>query len=180
MSERYRALSEDPRVLRWIDPLMPGGVTFMSDKFVYKNGRQRFATPWHADNLYWANRRPKLSVWVPLDDVSAENGTLRVLPGSHRRTHTVVDSDGADSNGEFRNRIDPATIPADETVTCEVPAGSLVVFSDALLHASTPNGSGRDRYAIISTYHETRDPDPEPLGPVSRVLSSHPDRSGPL
>ena len=171
MSERYRRLSEDPRVLRLLKPLMPGGITFMSDKFVYKNGKQRFATPWHTDKLYWKNRRPKLSVWIPLDDVSAANGTLQVLPGSHRESFEVIESAGEDSNGEFRARIDPDAIPADEVVTCEIPAGSVVVFSDALLHASTPNDSGQDRYAIISTYHETRAADPEPFGPVSRVLS---------
>ena len=173
MSERYRELSEDRRVLDRIEPLMPGGVTFKSDKFVYKNGRQRFATPWHTDMLYWPNQRPKLSVWIPLDDVSAENGTLTVIPGSHRREWDVVEVDGSDSSsGEFRKRSDIATIPTDEAVVCEIPRGSLVVFSDALLHASTPATSGADRYAIISTYHETRTPDPEPFGPVTKVLSA--------
>ena len=171
MSPRYRALSEDRRILDRIEPLMPGGVTFKSDKFVYKNGRQRFATPWHTDKLYWPNQRPKLSVWIPLDDVSADNGTLTVIPGSHRREWGVVEVDGSDSSGEFRKRTDAETIPVDEAVVCEVPRGSLVVFSDALLHASTPATSGRDRYAIISTYHETRTPDPEPFGPVTKVLS---------
>ena len=170
-SPTYRSLSEDERILDRIAPLMPGGITFQSDKFVYKNGKQRFPTPWHMDKQYWANRRPKLSVWIPLDDVSAENGTLKVLPGSHLREWQEVSSSGEDANGEFRSRIDTSDIREEDVVLCEIPRGSFVVFSDALLHASTPNDSGQDRYAIISTYHETRDPETETVGPATKVLT---------
>jgi len=172
MSPVYRDLSQDPRLLDRIAPLMPDGITFQSDKFVYKNGAQRFATPWHTDNQYWANRRPKLSVWIPLDDVGEANGTLKVIPGSHKRDWPQVQVDGAESNGEFKNRIDETKVPEDQQVVCELNRGSIVVFSDALLHASTPNTSGQDRYAIISTYHETRVPETETIGPATKVITS--------
>jgi ectoine hydroxylase-related dioxygenase (phytanoyl-CoA dioxygenase family) len=171
MSDRYRQLSEDPRILDRIAPLMPEGITFLSDKFVYKNGSQRFATPWHTDNQYWANRRPKLSVWIPLDDVNAHNGTLKIVPGSHAKQWRQVQVTGEETNGEFRNRVDETAIPTEDVVVVEVPRGTLVVFSDALLHASTPNVSGQDRYAIISTYHETQEPETETVGPASKVLT---------
>lgn len=171
MSPNYRALSEDPRVLQYLELLLPGGITFQSDKFVYKNGKNAFATPWHTDNQYWAGKRAKLSVWIPLDDVSAENGTLKVVPGSHLKKWQEIKHDGSDAGGDFKSRIDDSQIDESQVVVCEIPRGTLVIFSDALLHASTPNTSGQDRYAIISTYHETRDPETEPLGPATKVLT---------
>ena len=137
-----------------IEPLMPGGVTFKSDKFVYKNGRQRFATPWHTDMLYWPNQRPKLSVWIPLDDVSADNGTLTVIPGSHRREWDVVEVDGSDSSGEFRKRSDIATIPTDEAVVCEVSPrqpGGLLRRAVARVDPPPPRARTATRSSALTT-----------------------------
>src|ERR1035438_5544265 len=78
VSPAFRQLAEDPRVVAILREFMPAGVAFLSDKIVFKSGEQRFASPWHIDAFYWRNTRPKLSVWIPLDDVSSDNGTLLV------------------------------------------------------------------------------------------------------
>ena len=42
------------------------------------------ATLWHQDVRYWSFQRPELiSVWFALGDETAENGALRVIPGTH-------------------------------------------------------------------------------------------------
>ena len=80
VSPLYRGLSEDPRIVGPLTAVMPHGVMFLSDKIVYKSADKKFATPWHIDCFYWRNTRPKLSVWIPLDDALADNGTLTVVP----------------------------------------------------------------------------------------------------
>ena len=37
-------------------------------------------------------------------------------------------------------------------VTCAIKRGTAIVFSDRLVHGSTPNTAAKDRYAIIGTY----------------------------
>ena len=73
-SPTYYKLADDSRIVSVLEKIMPDGVAFLSDKFVFKSGDKQFATPWHYDAAYWPNTRPKLSVWIALDDCSAENG----------------------------------------------------------------------------------------------------------
>lgn len=157
-SQTFYDLASDPRIVAALAPLMPGGIMFMSDKFVWKSGDKSFGTPWHCDSAYWKNTRHKLSVWIPLDDATAQNGTLKVIPGAHKQEWQHGAGDLATTNNEFVNTISslPENAPGEQV--CEIPAGSLLVFSDRLPHASCPNTAGLDRYAIISTYHA---PQPE-------------------
>ena len=74
-----------------------------------------------------------LTVRLHLDDCKADNGALKVLPGSHR--HQQLTSD----------RIEQISA-GDQAVICEVPVGGAVLMSPLLLHASSPmNTSGHRR-----------------------------------
>jgi ectoine hydroxylase-related dioxygenase (phytanoyl-CoA dioxygenase family) len=164
----FRALAEDPRVVGILRQVMPGGVMFLNDKIVFKKADKTFPTPWHIDCFYWRGTRPKLSVWIPLDDVSAANGALTVIPGSHRREWQPRQG-GVD--GEFWNVIDGTDVGRSKVAVCEVGRGSAVVFSDRLVHGSTPNTAGTDRYVIIGTYHAPAADEPFDLDfPARKVL----------
>ncbi len=150
VSEPFRALAEDPRMVELLQPLMPRGIMFLSDKIVYKAPDKTFPTPWHVDFYYWRDTRPKLSVWIPLDDATAENGTLTVVPGSHKRDWRMAKMNLP--SGEFSVTIDNGDWQEGDVVTCAIKRGTAIVFSDRLVHGSTPNTAGKDRYAIIGTY----------------------------
>ncbi|MDB6170287.1 MAG: phytanoyl-CoA dioxygenase [Verrucomicrobia bacterium] len=168
-SPLFRELSEDPRVLGPLRELMPQGVMFLSDKIVYKSATKTFPTPWHIDCFYWRNTRPKLSVWIPLDDATAANGTLTVVPGSHRKDWQMVKKGLA--NGEFHDEVSNADWREGDVVTCAIRRGTGIVFSDRLVHGSTPNAAGTDRYAIISTYHAPAPDEPFDLDfPARKIL----------
>lgn len=154
VSPLFRQLADDPRIVTVLRELMPAGIAFLSDKIVFKSGHQRFASPWHIDAFYWRGTRPKLSVWIALDDARAENGALVVVPGSHRQDWTAARMNTA----EFANVIAQKTWAPDDEVVCELERGGAIFFSDRLVHGSCENTAGVDRYSIISTYHApTRD-----------------------
>ncbi len=154
VNARYYRLADDPRVVSILQAIMPKGVMFLSDKFVFKTGAKKFATPWHIDAFYWRNTRPKLSVWIALDDVSAVNGALKVIPRSHlREWKPHVENDMGNTNGEFAHVISDTPWKPEDEVICEIRKGGAIFFSDRLVHGSCTNLSGQDRYAIISTYH---------------------------
>jgi hypothetical protein len=83
-----------------------------------------------------------ITVWMPLQDTTEENGALRILPRSHRisqalRAPTLVNP-LRDILAEAESLMQPLPLKA----------GQAFVFSHALLHASFPNHSGLPRVAV--------------------------------
>lgn len=154
----FRKFHRDSRLINILKKIMPNGIMFLSDKVVVKTPEKTFATPWHIDNFYWPNTRPKLSVWIPFDDADANNGTLTVVRGSHKKNWTMINKPL--SNGEFIYQVPGNEINHDDIVTCIVKRGSGIFFSDRLVHGSTSNSACADRYTIISTYQAPGDDEP--------------------
>jgi ectoine hydroxylase-related dioxygenase (phytanoyl-CoA dioxygenase family) len=125
-----------------------------SETFVCMAPRNTNGWIWHQDSSYLdyvgcGHYPPNLGVWVALDDVGAENGALRVLPFSVRNLRRVVPHD----------LTKPWTSPDvvdfgshDGGVLLPVPAGSVIVTSGALPHASGPNRTDRPRRAYLIQY----------------------------
>ena len=109
--------------------------------------------PLHQDYPYWerfANDATRVATaMLFLDDSNVENGTLRVVPGSHTRGKWRTRSD-SDPFGNLE--IDPALDDEAAAVPVEVPAGSVVYFGAFLVHKSAPNRSGKDRRALLYSY----------------------------
>lgn len=120
-----------------------------SETFVCKEPNNRHGWIWHQDAAYLAHAGfslpPNLSLWVAIDRMTEQNGTLQVLPWSltglrHLVPHDFTkpwDSDEMVSFGDFP----PLILPVD--------AGSIVVMSGLLPHASSPNQTGERRRAYL-------------------------------
>jgi ectoine hydroxylase-related dioxygenase (phytanoyl-CoA dioxygenase family) len=128
---------------------------FFYDQFVVKGAENGLPFAWHQDSGYVvgnggpSDHRPYLTCWCPLDDATAENGTIRLLPFSkvpasrqaivpHRRQQTTNDLVGWEGD--------------DFGVVVEVPAGSIVAFSSLLLHTTGANTTPRLRRAYLAQY----------------------------
>ena len=171
VNARFRDLHADERLVDPLAALMPEGVMFMSDKAVFKSGNKRFATPWHVDASYWAGTRPKLSVWIALDEARADNGCLTVVRSSHRHEFAHAHDGGSATNNEFNNHIDRAAWSGDDELACPLAIGGAIVFSDRLVHGSMENTSGEDRWSAILTYQAPGPDEPFDLGfPARRVV----------
>lgn len=84
-----------------------------------------------------------VSIWCPLVDSNKENGTLEVVPGSHKRYGEVrgpmIKSELAGIQQEI---IDKFMIPV------ETKAGNCVILDDSIVHYSSPNQTDGLRLAI--------------------------------
>ncbi len=108
--------------------------------------------PWHQDGQYWPIRpRATVTVWIALDDVTPENGCMRVIPGSHRMgefTHETSDRDDLVLSNVLNDpRIDLASA-YDVCLT----AGELSLHDVDIVHGSQPNRSARRRAGFAIRY----------------------------
>jgi ectoine hydroxylase-related dioxygenase (phytanoyl-CoA dioxygenase family) len=143
-------LAQDPRLVdiasRWLDA---AAIPFKATLFE-KNPDSNWLVPWHQDTALpmaeqhdvagwgpWSNKcgvtyahaparvlERVIALRVHLDDSTADNGPLRVLPGSHNRgvlSDTQIH--------EVSQRVPPAQ--------CAVPAGGVIAMRPLLVHASS-------------------------------------------
>ncbi len=164
----FESISCDPRMAAILRPLIGPRIEFLSAKPVFKSSRIHFASPWHQDQAYWGGAT-KYSGWIALEDATPENGCLRVIPGSHRRTrdHASV----RDARG-FTNRVSDEELKGERMVDVEMSCGDVLVFHDRLLHSSHPNRSGRDRWSFIPTYRNADVPDTATVWSTSKPLDN--------
>ncbi len=86
-----------------------------------------------------------LNCWVPLCDVTKENGALSILPGSHFDNFNVI---RAPTLPFFFSGNDDLVLK--EMVPMEVKAGTAVILNQSVIHYSPPNNSNTIRKAITA------------------------------
>ncbi len=127
-------------------------VRFFNDQYIVKpparneESLRSSSFQWHYDSQ-WCDAETTsmytsyLSCWVPLDDVSEENGTLRILPYPEASSAAATHREKALAYPSRQTLpsplLDDGCDGAGRLIT--VSAGSVVFFSDVVLHCSGPN-----------------------------------------
>ena len=151
----WLAAVSDPRLLDLVEALLGPGVVLFSSCWVVKPPRTGRPAAWHQDGGTWPlEPLDAVTLWVALDDADAGNGTLRVVPGSHRGGLLPHDRDDARLQTELFNVSLPAA-QVDEAAAVDVVlrAGDVSAHHPALIHGSGPNRSPRPRRALVARYH---------------------------
>ena len=108
-------------------------------------------TPWHQDAAYWspAMRYTAVSIWVPLQEATEENGCMQFVPRSHLLDvvrHRSINDDPSIHGLE----IDPAERQRVEGfASCPLPAGGATFHGPYMLHHTGANRSPVPRRALI-------------------------------
>ena len=139
-------------------------VALFKSRFIVKIDGSNPEVAWHQDvgptnGGYFPDGRPVPTVtcWLALDRVNAENGAVRVVPGTHKKLY-----------GDYHKRIradlvergDISELELDRAVTFTLEPGEFYLFHSWLLHGSEANRSkGRRagvnmRYAAVGDEYE--------------------------
>ena len=151
---------------------------------------------WHRDFTFWqhADGMPApdvLTAAVFLDDITQDNGPLRLIPGSHRVTtpheqqqpapRDLASHNGNDYAGLVSARLSYA-LPAEtaEELSCTHGefmatggAGSVAFFHGNLVHGSAPNTSPHPRTLGLITYNTVRNAPPDHAGSRPEYFYRH-------
>jgi len=119
------------------------------EQYVVKGKQEGMRFSWHQDSGYvgYPEHKPYLTCWCALDDMSEENGTVRVLPFSRSGIRSWVQhirEDGSnDKVGYFGD---------DPGISAIVPAGSIVAFTSVTFHSSGANTTDKLRRSYLGQY----------------------------
>ncbi|NUQ65036.1 MAG: phytanoyl-CoA dioxygenase family protein [Pirellulales bacterium] len=113
------------------------------------------------DEAYWdpAFDYCSISIWVPLQDATLDNGCMQFIPRSHRQKVVPHHSIGRDPRV---HGLETDAVDVSAAVACPVPAGGATVHHCRTLHYAGPNRTGQPRRAYIMIFGTPRQPRTEP------------------
>lgn len=150
--DTFLALARLPAILDRVESVIGPDIVLWGCQVFCKPAAEGREVPWHQDGRYWPIKPPAtVSAWIAIDDSMAENGCMRVLPGSHR------------AGRSYRHRTDPRPDLAldliiDEDLDfagardIELAAGQMSLHDIGIVHGSPPNRSGRRRAGVALRY----------------------------
>ena len=152
-SRAFLDLARDPEIVELVSGVLGEDVILWGCHVFCKPAVEGYETPWHQDGEYWPMRPlATCSVWIALDPVSAGNGCMRFIPGSHKQKelyrHHVSNRDNVVLNLELdQDQFDEA-----QAVNVELEPGQMSLHDVRLIHGSLANASGQRRAALIMRY----------------------------
>ena len=145
---RLDAVARDPRLTALLARLLGEPPVLFQDMALLKPPGFGSEKPWHQDNAYF-NLPPTarvVGVWIALDEATAANGCMHLVPGSHRAGPQV----------HFNRRdwqlCDSQVAVADDVIVPLAPGGCLI-FQGLVHHGTPANRSSLRRRALQFHYH---------------------------
>jgi ectoine hydroxylase len=137
--EAYRRLRCHPHLLRPTEQLLGTRVYIYQARLNFNSGFTGAGWGWHQDFNQWFRQDglpgpQALLVGVFLDEVTACNAPLMVIPCSHRRGHIYVPD-----RMQIDNDIVAGLVQEGGIVALTGPAGSVVFLHSNAVHGSTSN-----------------------------------------
>lgn len=158
--ERYRSLALDGRLGGWAAQVLGASrVRLLEDNALTKDPHTGGELKWHQDYSYWPLAQPNaVTIWIALDDVTIDNGAVKMAVGSHLLGERLPRVFGTGAT-YFKDRR-PSTVrnigdPADEgleVVAVELSAGEATIHHSMTWHASGANVTDRPRRASVFRY----------------------------
>ena len=138
----------EPAILDAMESLLGPDVQINGDYWVRPKlpGEELTTLPWHQDSAYMPDTAQYHwpAVWLPLLPVTAANGAMQFLPGTHRLP--IQPHEQQQGAAFMTPPVDPAR--GREVVTLEMQRGDFVIFHNHVFHRSTANRAGMVRWSV--------------------------------
>ena len=140
-------LMSSDHILAPVRDLIGPNLRLQTTKLNMKSAGYGAAVEWHQDWAFYPYTNDDvLAVGLIIDDMSAENGPLMVIPGSHKGP-----AYNHHHNGVFAGAMDLQAEGLDiaDAVPLQGPAGSISIHHVRIAHGSALNTSTKDRRIIF-------------------------------
>jgi len=145
---RLKAMSHHPSLLALVGKLIGAAPEMFQDMALLKPPRIGREKPWHQDLAYFdvdAQSTPVVGCWIALDEATAGNGCMHVIPGSHK----------AGPQPHFAKRdwqLCDAQMQGRPCAVVPLKPGGLMLFDGLIQHGTPTNHSTSRRRALQFHY----------------------------
>jgi non-haem Fe2+, alpha-ketoglutarate-dependent halogenase len=149
-------LIRHPGILDAVEDIIGPNILCWGTSFFIKEPHTTSYVSWHQDSTYWGlDPADIVTAWVALSESSAENGAMRVIPGSHTLEQIPHRDTFASEN--LLSRGQEIAVDVDETQAVALPLqpGEMSLHHVRLVHGSEPNPSAQRRIGFAIRYLPT-------------------------
>jgi hypothetical protein len=146
-------LARDPEIVELVSGVLGEDIILWGCHVFCKPAAEGYETPWHQDGHYWPIRPlANCTVWVALEESSAENGCLRVIPRSHSamQLHEHLHEDRSDLT--LNQRLPADAFDESSAVDLELQPGQMSLHDVYMVHGAKANRSNRRRTGVALRY----------------------------
>ncbi len=143
-SRLIRSLKYADKVVSSVASLIGDPVVFKLDQLFFKPPHHGAGTSWHQDNAYWHQPDPSRGVgmWTAVHAATIANGTMHIVPGSHRQLEDHVRDPGSN------HHIYAPKVRDEDALAIELPAGGVLFFNYGILHCTKANRTSGGRAGL--------------------------------
>jgi len=149
-SDWFRDLAAHPDLVRVVQQVLGPDLLLFRSTLMLKPARHGSAHALHQDSAYWPMDPPTLlTTSIAIDDTTAANGCIKVIPGSHE---WQLQEWGHIAQAQEAPLTEREDIDLSMQVDVPLAAGSAVLFHSKLVHGSGPNQTERSRHTALYAY----------------------------
>jgi len=148
----FCSLAHQEEILELMGDLLGGKPILCGVETFSKPARIGSGVPYHQDNAYFCQTPPDmLTLWVAIDRVTAENGPVYFIRGSH--TQDVLPTKFSAIKGNSIGLATEPTTPKSEQFCAILEPGDATIHHCNIIHHSDPNLTDRPRLGLLFVYH---------------------------
>ena len=147
------ALIREEAILGPVRELLGEDLLVWGTSFFVKEARSESYVSWHQDLHYWdLDDLEETTAWLALSPVTAANGCMRFVPGSHRGPDVDHRDTFAEENMLTRGQELAHEVDESEAVDVVLHPGQMSLHHGRTFHASHANRSGERRIGVAIRY----------------------------
>jgi chlorinating enzyme len=145
----------NPRIHDLVEGILGPNFYCWASSFFIKEPFNSSTVGWHQDAYYWPMKpHNSVTVWLAFDDVGADNGAMKIIPGSHK--HGVIKHKrSTQTNSILTLELESGTFSDADAVQFQLKAGEVSLHDDRAVHGSPGNPSPRRRAGLTLRYSGT-------------------------
>lgn len=149
-SEKWLEFATHPGLMAIARQLIGDDIILWGTTVFGKPAQSGKETPWHQDGEYYPIKPLEvLTIWIPLDDVTSENGPMRFIPGSHK-DHKLYSHSWVEGGNKTINLVcDAEHFDEGTAVPLLLRAGQMSFHDVYMIHGSHANHTDHRRAAFI-------------------------------